>query len=58
VVPGLGAQRLLELLASPLQHGLTVRYEHPVEVELEQRLERRVEAVAVEAADVGVDPFP
>ena len=34
-----------------------MRDEHALEVELQQRLERRVEALAVEAADAGVDPL-
>ena len=38
-----------ELLAAVREHRLPVRDEHAVEVELEQRLERRVEALAVEA---------
>src|SRR5215213_2641143 len=55
VVPGLRVERLAQRALPAAHHGFPVRHQHGVEVELEQRLERRVEALAVEALDLGVD---
>src|SRR5688572_23352611 len=56
VVPGLGVERLAQRSLPAAHHGLSVGHEHAVEVELEERLHRGVEALAIEALDLGVDP--
>src|SRR5215210_2480013 len=55
VVPGRRVERLAQRALAALHQLLTVRGEHGVEVELEEWLEGRVEALAVEALDLGVD---
>src|SRR5687767_12852823 len=54
VVPRLRVERLAQRPLPAAQHGLAVGHEHGVEVELEQRLQGRVEALAVEALHLGV----
>src|SRR5215210_5350986 len=54
VIPGLRVERLPQGTLPAAHEWLPVRGEHGVEVDLEQRLERRVEAVPVEALDLGI----
>src|SRR6266540_3715077 len=56
VIPGLRLESSPERLLAVGQQRPAVRDQHAVEVELEQRLQGRVEALAVEALDLGVDP--
>src|SRR5919112_4737338 len=55
VVPGLRLERLAQRALAASHERLAMGGQHRIEVELEQRLERRIEALAVEALDVGVD---
>src|SRR5215211_6658650 len=55
VVPGLGLQRGSERLLAGFEHGLPVRWKDRIEVELQERLQGRVEALSVEALGLGVD---
>src|SRR5215210_3178959 len=55
VVPGLRLESLAKGLPAVLRDRLAMRGQDCVEVELEERLERRVEAVAIEALDLRVD---
>jgi len=55
---GLGGQRGLERGAGIAQHGLAVRGEDALEVELQQRLEPAVQPRAVGVADAGLVPDP
>src|SRR5215212_20859 len=54
VMPRLRPQRRAERALAALEDRLSMRGQDRVEVEGEQRLERRVEALAVEALDLGV----
>src|SRR4029453_18140017 len=56
VVPGLRVQSVGEPLLPAAQYGLAVGRQDGVEVELEERLERRVEALPVKGPPLGVDP--
>src|SRR5688572_14324994 len=55
VVPGLRSERLLQRLLATFHQRLAVRHEHGVEGQLQQRLERRIEPLAVEALHLGID---
>ena len=54
LAPGPCAERRRERVPPIAHDRLPVRDEHPLDVQLQQRLERRIEALAVEALDLGV----
>src|SRR5918997_4469067 len=55
VVPGVGGQRVSQRALPAIHERPAVRHQRAVEGQLQQRLERRVEALSVEALRLGVD---